>query len=175
MSPEIESSLCVYLDLSSEFSLELWNEMLSLVRKEHLSEKGKEYFPHVTLLYSTEFKTKGGFKDLEKISRRLPLKLEFDSFGVFENDEYDVLYVGVKKSSKLNSAREVLILNYEAKINYPSYVPHLTLAYLKSGFGKLYQNKFSSRYKRFEELNSDTLVYSLKGEQNLKFSIQNNL
>lgn len=99
---------------------------------------GRETWPHVTILYGilpvSENKTK---TILKKIPSKLSVALGKNS--LFENEQYDVLKIDVT-SPQLVAINRFLRENVEYESEHPGYIPHLTIAYLKKGFGKKYIN-----------------------------------
>ena len=99
---------------------------------------GRETWPHVTILYgilpASENKTKN-------ILRKIPSKLSvtLGKNSLFENDNFDVLKIEIN-SPQLEAINKFLVENVKYENDYPEYEPHLTIAYLKKGFGKKYIN-----------------------------------
>lgn len=100
---------------------------------------GKETEPHVTLLYGLHSNV------TPQIIQQILDKIHFgditlNNISLFENDEYDVLKFDAngKGLVEANSIFNKLPNSNE----YPNYHPHMTLAYLKKGKGRFYQDKF---------------------------------
>ena len=86
--------------------------------------------------------------------------------SLFENDEYDVLKVSVD-SDALTELNKGISEKLETEDSHPTYNPHITIAYIKSGRGKKYTGgnefegtRFSFDKIRFED--SDDKVTGIK-------------
>jgi hypothetical protein len=99
---------------------------------------GLETEPHTTLLYGLHNGVL--IDDVSKV-------LNQHSFGpcrihnpsLFQNEKYDVLKFDVNGPS-LNDVNKDL-KNFPFTSDYPDYHPHLTIAYLKPGYGNRYVRK----------------------------------
>lgn len=101
---------------------------------------GIETEPHVTLLYGLEPGVT--LEQVEEIISELEFSpVKIGGASLFENEEYDVLKFTATSSNLRVANRKLKELPYQN--DYPDYKPHLTVAYLKSGRGKKYVEKFS--------------------------------
>ncbi len=103
------------------------------VYEEEGKHYGKETKPHVTVMYGIEPVAEGKAKHiLSKIPKRISATL--GKISKFENADtpYDVLKVEVT-SPHLTRIHEVLKRTCENTDKWPSYSPHVTLAYVKKG------------------------------------------
>lgn len=116
---------------------------------------GREDQIHVTVLY--------GIHDTEpdKVKKILeevdPFDIVLDKVSLFTNNfKYDVVKIDVKSKS-LHKANELLMNKVAHSNRYKSYVPHVTVSYVKKGSGK----KLSGD-KTFagEKINVDNIVFS---------------
>jgi 2'-5' RNA ligase len=83
--------------------------------------------------------------------------------SLFENDEYDVLKFNVI-SNDLAKLNKLMKGNFEYTSNYPNYIPHLTIAYLKKGEGK----KYIKNMETLEIENINNFIYSDKDYKETK-------
>jgi hypothetical protein len=119
----------------AELSFPSWDQILNVVDSKDLGEDGLEKEPHVTVLYGIEPNVK--LIDIVKIVQDwLKPTIILGQFGVFEREDFDVLFLQVE-SFDIGVCRELakVLPNYQS---FPHYSPHLTVAYLKSGTGKKY-------------------------------------
>jgi len=110
---------------------------------------GRELDIHITVKYGlTTLNAEEINRQLNWLKEPLEVRLEKVScfYGKEQNKPYDVIKIEVTSPS-LNEMHKLLSkLPNEDK--FPEYVPHVTIAYVKEGFGKLYDGK-----KDFEGLN----------------------
>ena len=119
---------------------------------------GLEDEPHCTLLFGLH---PVALMDIKKVLARHkfgPCKVY--NASLFQNEKYDVLKFDVGYASKgdnfLHKCNEDL-KKFPYTNSFPNYHPHLTIGYLKPGFGK----KYAERLKGFEsELAPQYAVYS---------------
>ena len=125
--PTAERPACVMLDLPAELSAMLVR-LAETIDPDHRHEKGVERVSHITVKY-------GLTCPVEEVKAALadhgPVEYQLGEFRVFHKDDKDVLYVDVLSPAlhKLNRTLSALPCNPD---DHPRYVPHVTLAYLKS-------------------------------------------
>jgi len=127
---------------------EEWNKILESIADEDVYESeeepgrfGVESDPHVTVLYGT-LDDKIDLEEMkEVILNRDPINLKLVDISMFENDDFDVLKFGIE-SEDLNKFNSDIREKFEYENDYDDYVPHATIAYLKSGTGKKYIKDF---------------------------------
>lgn len=139
---------CLMLDINwYDVAGYTWSNILNLIDKDDLYQPetgryGLEDQPHITALYGLHEEV-----DEHSIKKKLgdlltkPIDLEIADISLFENKDYDVVKIGVEstKLTKINSLlRELPHTN-----DYPEYNPHITVAYVKKGFGQKYKKKLS--------------------------------
>lgn len=104
-----------------------------------LAEDGRETEPHITVLYGLPEK-----QDVAEVAQSLggegPIKVKFGKTSVFDvKGKYDVLKIDIESSDIHRLNGKVAALPHTS--THPQYVPHATIAYLKSGEGKKWSGK----------------------------------
>lgn len=106
------------------------------------TEKGDgiERQPHVTVLYGL---TDPDVSEVERIARAHggPISLEIRGLGHFDAPDYDVLFAKVV-SDDLNRLHRQL-RRLPNVFRFPTYSPHMTIAYLKKGVAKSFDSETS--------------------------------
>lgn len=122
---------------------------------------GIEKDSHTTLLYGLHHDelTREDEEKIFTIVSKFDLdKIKLYNVSLFENDKYDVLKFDVKSDDNiLNKINKKLTKQFPYSNDYPDYHPHCTIAYIKSGKGKYYVDKFKD--KEFT-LKGTKIVYS---------------
>lgn len=120
---------------------------------------GLELEPHVTVLYGILDKEPDKVKDLFKHERKFNIKL--GNTTLFQQDDHDVLKLDVD-SDHLHRLNKTIrdTVKYETK--YPKYHPHLTVAYLRKGFG---HNYIGDHFKDIEIPISELVFSSSNGKK----------
>lgn len=98
------------------------------------STHGREDEMHVTILYGIHTELPDRVKEL--VSNQPPFQVKLDKISLFtSNEAFDVVKVGASSLSLvyLNHLLKNSIANTQ---NYPSYKPHVTIAYVKKGVCK---------------------------------------
>ena len=116
---------------------------------------GLEEEPHCTLLYGLH---------PEVSVDQVTSKLDGIKFGecvahnlsLFENDKYDVLKFDMEGDNLHNANKALTELPYTT--DYPDYMPHMTVAYLKPGKGSEYLRILNSQEHSLKPLH---IVYSM--------------
>lgn len=131
--------------------------------------KGREDMPHCTILYGLTSDNPEPVKKLLKEER--PIKATLGKVSLFEQDDYDVVKINVK-SPDLHRLHKKLSDNLNNENSFPTYKPHVTIAYVKPGKGKKYSGN-----KEFEgiELTFDTVRFSSKKEKETYIKLKNSI
>ena len=153
-----------------EVPISNWEEITSTIVEEDLyTDEGKPGIqdnPHVTVLYGLHEEVsldqiKSVFEDIDE-----DIDIKIEGIGVFENENFDVV--------KFNIIPNVTLQNLNKKISdfpnsneYPEYEPHITIAYLKKGCGKKYEDL---TYRHSVE-NIDEICYSMSDGSKEYFKI----
>ena len=148
---------CVMVD----YNFENWSDLLESISQEDIYKvEGKNYGlqprPHLTLLYGlhkevTDEQIQKCFDGMTEDD----FKVQIDGVSLFENPEFDVVKLGVIKTSKLEEVNKRLS-ELPNSNQFPEYKPHITLAYIKKGSGQKY---IDSSYK-YQIKNISKIVYS---------------
>lgn len=111
------------------------------IPKEHLEEDGIEDKSHVTIKYGFKNCSDSILRDLKDIVTRAgPIPVKLKGLSLFEgNEDGDVLKVDIE-SPLLHKLNKFITENFDCEEKYPKYIPHLTIAYLKPEFSKLYKD-----------------------------------
>jgi 2'-5' RNA ligase len=153
-----------YAALMLEINIENWDEILKKIKKEDLYEKegfGKEKIPHITILYGfhNNVKSKDVF-DKIKDELKTAFTVKIKNISCFNTKEYDVLKINIE--SKFLEKLNKIVKSFPYTNSFSDYHPHMTIAYLKRGCGRKYEdvidlgtnNTFHSTEEKFK------IVYS---------------
>jgi 2'-5' RNA ligase len=158
---------CVML----EVPVSNWDEIISSINEEDLyTDEGKpgiQENPHVTVLYGLHEEVsleqvKSVFEDIDE-----SIDIRIEGIGVFENEKFDVVKFNVVAGGTLQDLHNRLS-EFPNSNEYPEYEPHITIAYIKKGHGKKYEDL---AYKHSIE-NIDEVCYSLTDGSKEYFSIR---
>ena len=127
-----------------------WGQITGMIDPEDVYEVvgdrsyGIQDNPHVTILYGLH---KGVSPDdiksvIDRFSGELRIKIE--GIGIFENEEFDVVKLNVIPDGGLQQLHE-MISELPNSDQYPEYKPHITIAYVKKGSGKKYEDPSFAR------------------------------
>lgn len=127
---------------------------------------GREDEIHVTLLYGLKD------KDPDEVKRMLkgvkPFDVQLGTTTAFMDDKkYDVLKIDVD-SPELQKLHYILELGLPNENSYPTYQPHVTIAYLKKGNAKKYIGDDSFRGKKFK---AQEIAFSSKNGEKIPLSL----
>lgn len=168
-----ESSGYEYGCVMIEVPVSNWDELTNSIDPKDVytggdDSHGIQEFPHLTLLYGLE---KGVTEDQVKSiidNFKGEIKIEIDGINLFENEQFDVLKFNVVSYPGLQKLHDELskLPNTD---KFPTYTPHITIAYLNKGEGKKYVNL---NYK-YSVKNINKIVYSSPGKEKVIFDISN--
>jgi hypothetical protein len=128
---------------------------------------GLETEPHTTLLYGLHNDVTIG--DVENIVSNFSFSVcKSHNPSLFQNEKYDVLKLDVLGDNLHEANRELKKLPHTN--SFPNYHPHLTISYLKSGYGDKYVRKLG---KIQYTLKPTHLVFSQPNGTKTKIQIKN--
>jgi len=108
---------------------------------------GVEDDPHITVKWGILTKDVDEIKELLQDMKGGVISLK--NVDIFETDDYDVLKVTIDGKA-LRAINKVISDNLETHNTFPTYNPHITLAYLKTGKGENYQGDSQFKDLTFE-------------------------
>lgn len=121
-----------------------FQRIVDMIPAEHVyktENKGKEWYPHITILCgiineSDYFKLR---KELESFGK---IEIEIGNISSFRRKDYpfDVLYFKIK-SPKLHKLQKMIDKLTKNKNTFKKYSPHITISYIKKGTCKHLENQ----------------------------------
>lgn len=96
---------------------------------------GREYDTHVTVKYGLQTNNPLDVLNVIDAHQIAPFEVRLGKVGVFEKDTYDVVMVE-SAGDGLIALRAALQADLPNDETYPIFQPHVTLAYVKRGFGR---------------------------------------
>ncbi len=103
------------------------------------AENGLEKDPHITVKYGLTIDDQKAVR--ECLEGEKGGNVTIGKSSIFECDEYDVVKLTVTSKTLERLHTQLNCLPHNDK--HPEYKPHATIAYVKKGMGKKYDNKFS--------------------------------
>jgi hypothetical protein len=151
----------VQCDLPVDISKEIYAWGKANIPDEELTGDGRqpEDDIHITLKYGLH--NHDPF-ELRPFTSSGPIEVTLGEVSVFENNDADVVKLSVD-SPKLQEYNKIVSDNFEHTNTHDTYLPHLTVAYVKPGLGKKYlgRKNFMGR-----TIKLDSVVFS--GNDNRK-------
>jgi 2'-5' RNA ligase len=136
-----------------------------LYREFDEKHNGRQFNAHVTLLYGLYSNNHESYKNL--FFQTKPFICELQEISVFENQKFDVLMIKIG-SEELYKLHKKLSKTLDFEPLYPDYIPHVTIAYLKSGQGKMYNGLTTFKSRKFTVNN---IVFSSKLQNKYKIEL----
>lgn len=119
---------------------------------------GRETHPHITIKYGlVQNYTEEQVKQL--LRQVTPFDIQVRGISIFENENFDVVKFDVD-SPELRKLNEIFS-NLPNHDEYPTYNPHMTMAYVRKGMG----NRFAKTPGKFAKIPVRTIVYSDRGNR----------
>lgn len=153
------------VDLPDDLSkkIQAWGKVT--IPKEELTGVGLEDEIHSTILYGLKNDDPTEIKNLLRFVR--PFDIRLGLITHFDTPEYDVLKIAVD-----SPALENMHYLFESKLDndnsFPTFHPHVTIAYLKKGMAKKY---IGSDIFRGETFRADHIVFSTKDNKKSKIGL----
>lgn len=128
---------------------------------------GLETKPHVTILYGIHTDVKDNeVKTL--IDDFNSINITIDEISMFENDKYDVIKFGISNESLSKYNKKLLTLPHTN--DFPDYKPHITIGYLKPGFGKKYVRVLTD--KEIINVEFNKVIYSKPDKTKITYNLE---
>lgn len=121
---------------------------------------GRDPKPHVTIKYGIHRATWEGLRTDVPMHDVGHIQMTLLGLSSFENDGYDVLKIGIDSSS-LHELNERITSNTKTTETYPTYIPHMTVAYLKPGKAQQYIDRDASAFRGMV-IDTNILLFSSK-------------
>jgi 2'-5' RNA ligase len=153
-----------YSSIQCNMPLDLAEEIISWGKEnipdEDLTGDGREKDIHITIKYGLH--DHDPFEVRELLSNFGPIDITLGKTSIFTGDEFDVVKIDVI-SPGLCELNALISKNFKHTDTHPKYIPHLTVAYVKSGTGKKYvgSDQFKGR-----KIKVDSVIFS--GNDNRK-------
>lgn len=96
-------------------------------------DKGREDEPHVTVRYGITDTIPD--KVIHAVSHTGPVRIKLGPISKFDNPKYDVLKMDID-SPALHRLNSLVDAHVPVNEGFPTYKPHMTIAYLRKGKGK---------------------------------------
>lgn len=127
--------------------------------EDHSSDSyGREKNIHTTIKYGlVQSYTEDQIRQL--LRQVTPFDIQVRGISIFENERFDVVKFDVD-SPELRRLNEIFS-NLPNHDEYPTYNPHMTMAYVKKGIGK----RFVKTPGKFAKVPVRTIVYSDRGNR----------
>lgn len=131
-----------------------------------LIDKGFEDDIHVTVKYGIHIVDFTELRELFKDEK--PIEVTLGKITLFTSDENDVVKIDVH-SSDLVRLNKKISKNFEVTDTHPKYLPHCTIAYVKSGAGAPYDGCTAFEGKK---VLLDTVAFSGKDNRFTEFKVK---
>lgn len=151
--------------VGNEHAQKLLNFNKNIIQEDLIYKEGEDYGrevePHVTIKYGLT-ESYNPFQIEQIVKNIKPFPIYLGKMDIFENDKFDVIKFNIdgRELRKLNE----LFSRFPNEDQYPVYRPHMTLAYVKKGYGKKYKNRSVGKISR---LMVEKIIYSDCGDKNI--------
>ena len=133
-------------------------------------DMGREDEIHITVFYGILDEEPQSTVSILEENNIKPFPVRLSEITAFQDKpEYDVLKIDIE-SPELHRIHKLVEKNLDTKNDYPEYIPHLTLAYLKKGYADKYIGN-----KDFQGISTiaDTLEFSSKDGSKTDIKLEN--
>lgn len=140
----------VQADPKRQIILDTWVRA-NLLSSETVKEDADPF--HVTVKYGLHTRNPCEVKEVIRQYPKSLISAVLTSISLFVHEAQDVVKVGVD-SPDLHLFNQILSTNLKVTDTFPKYDPHLTLAYVKTGYGKQYAGSdvFAGQVLVFKEV-----------------------
>lgn len=154
----------VQINLPEKISDEIYNWGLKNIPDNILSKDGRESQIHITVKYGLHITDFTLVRDLF-INTIKPICIILGKITLFNNEGFDVIKIDVS-SPDLMKLNKLINRKFETTDTYPDYIPHVTVAYIKKGYDKIYNNLniFEGR-----KIFIDSVEFSGRDNRKIKF------
>lgn len=150
----------IYLKFPELKDLQKEIDKEDIYEEEDDSSYGLEKEPHVTLLYG--FHKNANPDKIKAVIQEIEFgEIEATKVSAFKNDKYDVLKFDIKCKQLHDANKELKEFPHTNK--FKDYVPHATIAYLKSGTADKYIKLFKG--KKFNPLVKNGVLSQADGDK----------
>jgi 2'-5' RNA ligase len=126
-------------DLPREIADQIYHWGVDNIPSDELDPtEGREKNIHVTVKFGIH--TTDPSEVANVLVSQGPIKAKLDQIMIFRADEYDVVVIKVD-SPALHKVNALLAKHLECTDTYPTYQPHVTIAYVKKGQGDRYEGR----------------------------------
>lgn len=134
----------------------IMDQLHHMISADDLGPTGIEDEPHATLIYGFSDEDFPKVKDV--LEGQGPVRAQFWKLGVFpsKKEEQEALIIHLE-SEDLRNLHDTLKAKTGVKETFPEYKPHITIAYVKPGRGKVYVESLRVPQVVFE---ADTVEFS---------------
>jgi len=161
---------CIKIDIQ----IPNWEDLKNSIEKEDVyidkedPTYGIEDNPHLTLLYPVLDNAKWEMiqRELDKLVKN-KISLKIDGQDVFDSEKFDVVKLTVESTPYLNRIHNYLKKNIPNDFKFPTYIPHITVAFVKKGMGKKYKKDLKLTID-----NIDRIKYNTKEGEEFTFKIK---
>lgn len=119
------------------------NELQKLINRRHLNKQGLERDHHVTLLYGIKTNSTNDIRELFFSLKMKSFWVDVVDVEVFKN-ESDTIVLKCKSKELLELRSKIEKIPHIK--TFKDYRPHITLAYLKPGYGDLYKSYLKKKF-----------------------------
>jgi 2'-5' RNA ligase len=172
---------CVMLTVNVD--KKLWDKIQDVILEEDLYTEideddpeiikyGREDWPHCTVLYGLKSEEIEDSDLKETLSEYVAPKVKLKKVTCFKNDKYDVVKFDVKATDSLYDMNKKLEEDFPFESNYPDYLPHVTIAYVKPGKGDNYAEKIMDLLEKKIKVICPEIVYSKPDGDRISFNLE---
>ena len=161
---------CIMVDLPKSLSKDVISWCNKNISEDTLYKDGESYgrenHIHVTLFYGLK---DGDIEEVKKIAKRYdPFQVRLGLVTAFKDkDDYDVLKIDIE-SGDLQKFHYDIDNDIDNENSYPTYSPHVTIAYLKKGEANKYIGDESFKGKTFKV---NKIVFSTGDQDQVEVSL----